>query len=244
MTAPLPPLSEDALDLATALSAHLGDTGLIIGLTGSVASGKSTLAQQLQAAWKGTHSTESVSTDGFLFPNATLEARDLMMQKGYPASYDVEAIAAALTALRAGTADFPGYSHVTYDIDPELKRTITRPDIFILEGVGFPAPSPHPRGTHEPDVFIYLDAEEEHLLEWFLERFERYWIAAKDDPTSFYANFTHISRPEMLTFAESVWDTINLPNLKNHISPLKEVADIILKKDRDHTITVAENRLA
>ncbi|MGH1421418.1 MAG: type I pantothenate kinase [Hyphomonas sp.] len=243
MSAPLPPTSPDTYALAEQLSKRIDSDGLIIGLTGSVASGKSTLAGQLKAAFDESHKTETVSTDGFLFPNAVLEERNLMLRKGFPESYDVDAIADALTRLRTGSADFPGYSHVTYDIDPSLQRTISRPDVFILEGLGFPAPSPHPRDTHEPDVFIYLDADEDHLLEWYLERFERYWIAAKDDPTSFYANFTHMTQPEMVTFATSVWERINLPNLRNHISPLKSTADIVLKKTRDHTTTIATNTL-
>lgn len=244
MTAPLPLASPATLALAQQLSEHIDSAGLIIGLTGSVASGKSTLASQLKATFDKTHSTETVSTDGFLFPNAVLEERDLILRKGFPESYDVDAIAVALTDLRTGTADFPGYSHVTYDIDPSLQRKISRPDVFILEGLGFPAPSPHPRDTHEPDIFIYLDAEEDHLLEWFLERFERYWVAANDDPKSFYANFLHMTQPEMIEFATSVWDRINLPNLRDHIAPLKNTADIVLNKARDHTVTIAANKLA
>lgn len=243
MSAPLPPASIATLELAASLGERVTGSGLIIGLTGSVASGKSTLAAQIKAALNDTHSTETVSTDGFLFPNAILEERNLMLRKGFPETYNTDAIAQALTDLRAGEADFPAYSHVTYDIDPDATRTLQRPDVFILEGLGFPAPSPHPRGTHEPDVFIYLDAEEDHLLEWFLERFERLWIAAKDDPTSFYANFLHMTQPEMIAFASSVWERINLPNLREHIAPLREAADVVLLKSQDHSITITSSTL-
>ena len=103
--------------------------------------------------------------------------------------------------------------------------------------------SPPPRETHEPDLLIYLDASEDDLLAWFLERFVRLWNAAREDPSSFYANFLHMSEPELLEFAQSVWERINLANLRENIAPLKQRADIVLFKTRDHTITIAEDRL-
>ena len=217
---------------------------LIAGLTGSVASGKTTLARMLADRLDDTMAVETVSTDGFLFPNAILAERDLTLRKGFPETYDTEALGQTLAALREGEAAFPAYSHVTYDIDPALTRTIPRPDVLILEGLGFQPLSPPPRGTHEPDLLIYLDASEDDLLAWFLERFVRLWNAAREDPASFYANFLHMSEPELLTFAQSVWERINLPNLRENIAPLKSRADIVLFKTHDHTVTIAEDRLA
>ena len=59
-----------------------------------------------------------------------------------------------LAALRRGTANFPGYSHLTYDIDPALSRSIARPDVVIVEGLGL----------HEPaniglDALLYPSAD-------------------------------------------------------------------------------------
>ncbi|MEZ5987128.1 MAG: hypothetical protein R3B94_14375 [Hyphomonas sp.] len=231
-----------------ALAARLSELqaeqdGLIAALTGSVASGKTTLAGALAEVLDDSMSVETVSTDGFLFPNSVLSERDLTLRKGYPETYDRQALADALTALRDGEAAFPAYSHVTYDIDPALTRRIQKPDVLILEGLGFQPLSPPPRGTGEPDLLIYLDAAEEDILAWFLERFVRLWNAARTDPASFYANFLHMSEPELLEFAKSVWERINLPNLRENIAPLKERADIILFKTRDHTVTIAEDRL-
>nr|WP_321360887.1 hypothetical protein [uncultured Hyphomonas sp.] len=231
-----------------ALAARLSDlqserAGLIAGLTGSVASGKTTLAAALADVLDDMLDVETVSTDGFLFPNSVLTERDLTLRKGFPETYDHQALGDALRAIRTGEAAFPTYSHITYDVDPGLTRVIARPDVLILEGLGFQPLSPPPRGTHEPDLLIYLDASEDNLLAWFLERFLRLWNAAREDQASFYANFLHMSEPELLDFAQSVWEQINLPNLREHIGPLKQRADIVLYKTRDHSITIAEDRL-
>src|SRR3954447_4942776 len=53
----------------------------VVGLAGSVAAGKSTVAQVLQALisrWPGNPRVELVSTDGFLYPNRVLHSRGLM----------------------------------------------------------------------------------------------------------------------------------------------------------------------
>ena len=63
----------------------------VIGLAGSVAVGKSTTSRILQALlarWPDHPAVDLVTTDGFLFPNAVLEARGLMKRKGFPESYD------------------------------------------------------------------------------------------------------------------------------------------------------------
>ena len=216
---------------------------LIAGLTGSVASGKTTLAGALADRLDDTMAVETISTDGFLYPNAVLEERGLTLRKGFPETYDTVGLGRALEALREGEAAFPAYNHTTYDIDPALTRTVSRPDVLILEGLGFQPLSPPPRETHEPDLLVYLDAAEDNILAWFLERFVRLWNAAREDPSSFYANFLHMSEPELLAFAQSVWERINLPNLRENIAPLKARADIVLFKTRDHTITISEDRL-
>lgn len=214
----------------------------IVGLTGSVASGKTTLARQLANTLLPDLSVEAVSTDGFLHPNALLQARDLMMRKGFPESYDRGAMAAALADLRQGKATFPAYSHETYDVDPALARSIPRPDIFIMEGLGFSAPGRPGRSHGEPDILIYLDASLDDLEHWFLERFLRFRDAARTNATSFYAQFLHMSEPELMTFARSVWQAINLPNLTEHILPLRDSADIVVAKDAAHAISIIEDR--
>ena len=84
-------------DVADRILAHrAGRSPFLIGITGAVAAGKSTFAEQLRDLLMARGETvEIVSTDGFLMNNAALEAKGLIMRKGFPESYDVDAGCAA-----------------------------------------------------------------------------------------------------------------------------------------------------
>src|SRR5690606_21518827 len=59
----------------------------IIGVAGSVASGKSTTSRILRALlqrWRTSPKVDLVTTDGFLYPNAVLDERGLAARKGFP----------------------------------------------------------------------------------------------------------------------------------------------------------------
>lgn len=220
---------------------HADQSDLVLALTGSVASGKSTLARHLEETLEPALEVETVSTDGFLFLTEYLREQGLFEKKGFPETYDYAAMQAAIASVRERPTDFPGYSHITFDPDPALTRTIDPSDVIILEGLGF-RPRPEPANHSHPDLLIYLDAELEDLETWFLERFLRFWHAAEHDPTSFYAQFRHMSERQLIEFAKSVWAGINLPNLQNHILPMRDHADLVVKKDANHAITIVEDR--
>jgi type I pantothenate kinase len=223
------------VDVAELIRARRGARApFIVGITGAVAVGKSTLAaalHELISTWPESPSVEVVCTDGFLLDNATLAARGLTLRKGFPESYDAEALRRALAALRSGPARFPGYSHVTYDIDPALARCIPPPDVLIVEGLGLQEPT-----SLGLDALLYLDADEDLLEAWFTERFLLMWRAAETDPTSFYARFLHMSEEEVRFLAADVWQRINLPNLREHISRAREQADWVVRKGAGHVI--------
>ena len=218
---------------------HPGGRPHVVGITGAVAAGKSVFAQALDDHFSaGGAQVERVCSDGFLFSNARLAELGLSNQKGFPTSYDHAALRAALTAIREGPTVFPGYSHVTYDVDPALARTLNPPDILLIEGLNLIP-------THGPsliDTLIYLDAPESDLEAWYTHRFLGLWEAAEHDATSFYARFRGMSREETEVLARRVWDQVNLKNLRDHIAPARAQADLVVRKGPGHEIVGVEAR--
>src|SRR5690606_15886488 len=110
--------------LRAATSTFLGEwthqPPFIIGVAGSVAVGKSTtsrLLREMLRRWPETPHVELITTDGFLYPNAELEARGIMDRKGFPESYDRRALIDFLAAIKGGADEVsaPVYSHLSYD---------------------------------------------------------------------------------------------------------------------------------
>ena len=92
-------------DTSTFLGEADSTTPFVVGVAGSVAVGKSTIARllrELMSRWPGTPRVELVTTDGFLYPNAELERRGLMSRKGFPESYDRRALLSFLTEVKSG----------------------------------------------------------------------------------------------------------------------------------------------
>jgi len=228
----------------------------VIGVAGSVAVGKSTTARVLKALlsrWPNTPKVELVTTDGFLLPNAELERRGLMGRKGFPESYDGAAILRFLSDVKAGKprVTAPVYSHLVYDVVPSETVTVERPDILILEGLNVLQPSRMPKdGTAIPfvsdyfDFSVYLDADENDLHRWYVNRFMTLRQTAFRDPRSFFRKYAEIGEEEALAIAEKLWTGINLPNLQDNILPTRQRASLILTKGASHRIQqVALRRL-
>jgi type I pantothenate kinase len=215
----------------------------VLAVAGGVAAGKSTFAGQLAGAmapWAGR--IEIVSTDGFLFPNNVLAERELSMRKGFPESYDIEALRSAIAAIRRGEkAALPRYSHVTYDVDTSNPHVIEKPNVMILDGLHLGRiDADAPAGSRLVDSLIYLDADEAAIEQWFTDRLLPLMVSGRDDPNSFYFRFREMDDAARRSFVKQVWFGINLPNLRDHIVQDRARADIVVRKAADHAIAAIE----
>jgi type I pantothenate kinase len=228
----------------------------VIGVGGSVAAGKSTTARVLQALlarWPNVPKVDLVTTDGFLYPNAILEREGLMEKKGFPESYDLPALLRFLSDIKAGRRPVraPVYSHLIYDVMPNQWVEIDRPDILIVEGLNVLQTGAPPRGgkaiPYVSDFFdfsIYLDADEDVLRGWYVDRFLTLRGTAFRDPKSYFHRYATLSDEESVATATSIWTRINLLNLHENILPTRQRADLILKKVESHLVEeVALRRL-
>ena len=207
---------------------------LLVGITGSVAVGKTHLAKALSAILAP--DVAALSTDGFLFPNAVLQQRGLLLRKGFPESYDADAMLATLAALRTGAATVPVHSHTSYDIDPALARRVGPAGFVIVEGLGLSGFADGRSARAGLDVLIYLDADPADIEAWYVARFLGLWRAGADDPGSFYHRFADLAEADVTALARHTWATINRPNLDNHIVDARANADIVLHKTADHRL--------
>lgn len=86
------------------------------------------------------------------------------------------------------------------------------------------------------DFSIYLDADKKDLEQWYMERFHEMLEINKDNPGNFFYKWAHKPRLEADEFAHGVWRAVNLKNLNEYIAPTKNRADMILKKNYDHSV--------
>jgi len=208
----------------------------IIGVAGSVAVGKSTTARVLQALlarWSPRPKVDLVTTDGFLFPNAELSRRGLSGEKGFPQSFDVAALRGFVAAVRAGEPEVraPRYSHLTYDVVADDPQVVHRPEILVLEGL----PILDDLAT-VVDVVVYVDALEETIVGWYLERFRGLLRVAEEDPDAYLASLRGMPEADALAMARGIWDRINAVNLHRYILPVRDDAHVVLEKGDDHAV--------
>nr|WP_261389521.1 type I pantothenate kinase [Ferrimonas balearica] len=219
----------------------------IISVAGSVAVGKSTTARILQALlqrWPEHPQVELVTTDGFLYPLEELQKRDLLRRKGFPESYDSRMLLEFVRDVKSGERTAaPLYSHLSYDRIPNAQQEIHSPDILILEGLnvlqsGMDYPDNANRSfvSDYVDFSIYVDAEEDLLKTWYVDRFLSFRDGAFRDPNSYFHHYAKLSEGEARKTASKIWEAINGPNLNQNILPTRERANLILGKGEQHRI--------
>ena len=234
------------------LEQFLGTNGeripYIISIAGSVAVGKSTTARVLQALlsrWPEHRKVELITTDGFLHPNQVLKDRGLMKKKGFPQSYDMHRLVKFVSDLKSGVPNVtaPVYSHLIYDVIPDGDKTVAQPDILILEGLNvlqsgmdYPHDPHHVFVSDFVDFSIYVDAPEELLQTWYINRFLKFREGAFTNPDSYFHNYAKLSEDEAINTATSLWKEINWLNLKQNILPTRERASLIMTKSANHAV--------
>jgi type I pantothenate kinase len=174
-----------------------------------------------------------VSTDGFLMANAELDQLGLAARKGFPESYDHRRLVGFVSEVRAGRrVGAPRYDHLVYDVVVDGGVLVEQPDVLVLEGVN---------ALQEPlvgrlDLAVYLHADEDDLRRWYHARIRRLRAEAPGDGSSFYDGFTSMTDDEFAVVADGVWDSVNHPNLVDHIEPSRSRADVVVEKAPDHSI--------
>ncbi|WP_411178246.1 type I pantothenate kinase [Pediococcus acidilactici] len=232
--------NRDKLDF---LQIPVKKTPFIVGISGSVAVGKSTTARLLQVLlsnWFSDLKTQLITTDGFLYPNAELKRRHLMSRKGFPESYNMKELIHFLNAVKTGQKQIkvPKYSHQVYDVIKDEYDVIDQPDILIVEGINV-LQLPANETIYVSDFFdwsIYVDAEADLIEKWFLERFGVLLDTAFHDPSNYYYQYAQMPREEAFAYAKKIWRDIDLKNLKEYILPTRFRADIILHKTEGHVM--------
>jgi type I pantothenate kinase len=176
-----------------------------------------------------------------------------MERKGFPESYNLPALLRFLSGIKAGRHPVraPVYSHLLYDVIPNQWAEIDRPDILVVEGINvLETGRPPKEGKAIPyvsdffDFSIYLDADEDVLLTWYVDRFLTLRSTAFRDPKSYFHRYATISDRDAVEIATSIWTRINFRNLRENILPTRQRADLILKKGESHLVEeVALRRL-
>lgn len=215
------------------LAASYQQQPMVIALAGSVAVGKTTLAQTLAQALQDRGLASTVlSTDHFLYDNATLTTKGIFDEKGFPQSYQLDKLNQAVADWRQHQdVAVPIYHQPDADIVTDATQIIAAGDVLIVEGVV--ALQMDQRLVDWP---IYIDAQLRDIERWYLTRTLRNIQAAAQHPDSWYYPYSQMPLEELEVVIMAVWQKTNLPNLTDYIQPSRQVARVILHKNAQHDI--------
>lgn len=226
----------DAIDAVAAVVAEAtARAARLVGITGGVAAGKSTFAAAVGHAM----GAPVVASDGFLRSNADLAAADLAHRKGFPESFDGDALGAFLDRWSTlGAAEAPVYSHLAYDVvGPPVA---VAGDRLVLEGLHLAHPALGVRDRF--DLLVHLDAADDDLASWYLARFRELRAAAADEPTAFLHPYRELPDDVIEGMAMQVWATLNLVVLEEDVRPWAAEADLVVRFGPRHEVVGIERR--
>ena len=217
----------------------------IIGVTGSVAVGKSTTSRLLKTLLERINPDYNiyiVSTDNFLKKNSKLQKENLMERKGFPESYETQELINFLVDIKSGISrtEIPVYSHLKYDILNE-KQEIVDPDILIIEGLNILQVNSLGRQdeiyvSDFLDFSIFIDADVQYIKQWFIERFFMLMDTAFREKDSYFRKYSELTRKEAIELSSSIWDNINGKNYSENIIKTRYRSELIIEKGKNHNI--------
>lgn len=215
----------------------------IIGITGGVSVGKSTMSRlllELMRSYNPNWKVELITTDGYIYPKKTLLERDLMSKKGFPESYETNQLITDLKKIKSGEENVPTYtySHLTYDRLQDAYHFINQPDVLIIEGVNIFQTNNYSEELVSDylDYKIYLDAEIEQMKQWYVQRFFKLQSEAFQNKQSHFYQYKDLGYEETQRLALDIWQSINEINIKENIMPTRKRADLVLHKGHNHEI--------
>ncbi|MCF6159755.1 MAG: hypothetical protein LKG79_00505 [Furfurilactobacillus sp.] len=200
---------------------------VVIGVTGNVASGKTTFAKRLQEFFQSqwpSCGTYLVSTDNFLMPNQRLRQANLFDRKGFPETYDGQQMQAFCTALAMNDLEIaiPVYDHSIDDINVHRHLLIDHPNIIILEGLMVLQPI----FRALLDQSIFLEVPQSINYQWYLARCLRLNLPA----------IYHLEGAAFEKLAHDTWINVNLRNYLDNVEPLQGQADIVVSLGEQHEV--------
>jgi type I pantothenate kinase len=92
------------------------------------------------------------------------------------------------------------------------------------------------------DFSIYVDADENDIEQWYVERFLRLRETVFQNPSSYFHRYADLTPEQALDTGRMLWRTINLVNLHENILPTRERAHLVLQKARDHAVRTVRLR--
>ncbi|WDR80531.1 type I pantothenate kinase [Candidatus Purcelliella pentastirinorum] len=230
------------------ITKNKNSTPYIIGITGSVASGKTTLAQTIKIFLKKylKKKITNISTDNFLYSNKKLEKKKITHKKGFPESYNFKNLMKFLqkVKLKKEKIKIPKYSHLNYDIIKNKHIKINKTDILILEGLNILQIKSYQQQKNKQkkilsdliNFSIYVHAPEKFLKKWYKDRLLNLYKNRNQYKECFLKKFNNLTKKELFNQLTLIWNTINKLNLTKNILPTKERATLILNKTYNHKI--------